>query len=116
MMLLRLLLVLGIIVLAYVGIGAGERFKGRARSTVPTGITLVEARGCRECVVAKERLDEVGAVYKVVDVADAAQYGVHSFTVPYAFVGSEKGRLTLVRRGTAVAADAELLRDATTGC
>ena len=88
----------------------GERFKGRTRSTLPAGITLVEADGCRECAAAKHRLDEVGAVYRVVDVAEADRYGIHSFTVPYAFVGTSSGELVLVRRGTAVAADADLLR------
>ena len=108
-MLIRLAILLGFLALVFVLVAVAERVRGRAATLVPPGLTLVVAPGCRECVKARSALDALGGSYTVMDPSEADRYGIHSLTVPYAFVGSGTGDLVLVRRGTSVASDAEEL-------
>ena len=111
-MLLRLAILVAFLILVFVVVAVAERLRGHAATLVPPGLTLVVSEGCRECARARTALDaEVGS-YTVMDAVEAERYGIHSLTVPYAFVGSATGELVMVRRGTSVVADAAGLADA----
>lgn len=112
-MLVRVLLVVGLVLLAHAAAHVAERFRSRGAGTIPAGLTLVVKGGCRECLHAKARLDEIGVPYVEVDVGEADVYGIRSYAVPYAFVGSSRGEALMVRRGQAVASDAAALAEAT---
>ncbi len=86
-----------------------SRRRGAVAAGVPSGLTLVVASDCSTCRRAIEALDRARAAYRIVDVGDAAGFGVRSMTVPYAFVGTEDGTVDLVRRGHAVVDDAARL-------
>jgi Glutaredoxin len=109
-MVVRMALLLVVLLAAFLAVGIAERWRGRTGSVaVPVGLTLVSSPGCRDCVVAKERFDRLGVPYREVGLDVAASLGLRTFTMPMAIVGSPAGDLVMVRRGSAVAADAEAL-------
>lgn len=108
-MILRLVLLLALIAVAWVAVGVAERWRGRRNLLVPPGLTLVTSSGCSECLNAERRFSDLGIPYTTLDVAEAGDLGVASLTVPYAVVGSGSGELRMVRRGASVAADAEIV-------
>lgn len=104
------LLILAVVVLAAIAVVAvAARVRPRGGAVVPHGLTLVVAAGCHTCERAKHAFDAIGHRYRTVDVAEAAAFGVSSYTVPYAMVGDRSGRVTMVRRGPSVVTDAVAL-------
>jgi glutaredoxin len=110
---LRLITVLVLVAVVLAGLGVVSRVRLRrpdgALGTLPPGLTLVTSSGCAECVRAAAALDDVGARYAVVDASRSSESGIETMSVPVAVVGSSKGEPLLVRRGTAIAADALIL-------
>lgn len=106
------LLRLVIVVVLAVGIVAASRQwarrSGQRSEGVPDGLTLVTSGSCSECVRAVDALDGVGATYAIVDARDCEAIGIRTMTVPVAVVG-RSGEAVMVRRGSAVAADAKRL-------
>lgn len=70
------------------------------------GLTLVTSSGCSECHRAARALDSVGVKYVVVDASESEAIGIKTMSVPVAVVGDSSGAATMVRRGTAIAAEA----------
>jgi glutaredoxin len=108
-MILRLLALAVVLVAAFAAVGAAQRWRLKPAGAVPAGLTLVTAPGCRDCVTARERFDQLGATYRVADISEAAALGVTSFTAPLAVVGSHGGDVLMVRRGSSVVADADAI-------
>lgn len=108
-MILRLLALAVVLVAAFGAVGAAQRWKLKPGAVVPAGLTLVTAPGCRDCATARERFDQLGATYQVVDVSEAAALGVTSFTAPLAVVGTSSGDVLIVRRGSSVVTDADAI-------
>lgn len=111
-MLIRALLLVGILVIAFAAVGVANRRRGRVVSLVPPGLSLVVASGCMVCGRARSALDAAGGAYRVVDVHDATRFGIAGTSVSCAFVGDAAGRVVMVRRGGTVASDARDLLEA----
>ena len=98
--------VLGVVlVLAYGGVSVASRRPGRGAHRVPSGITLIEAEGCRQCDIAKCRFDEAGVAVRVLNAQEANTRGMKTLAVPTVFVGTPDGHVSLARRGAAVLSD-----------
>lgn len=108
-MILRFLVLGVVLLLAYGGVSVASRRPGRGTHRVPPGITLIEADGCRQCDVAKRRFDEAGVAVRVLDAQDASTRGMNTLAVPTVFVGTADGRVSLVRRGSAVLSDLDAI-------
>ncbi len=111
-MIIRLVIVVALAVVLAIAMRSVSRRKGHIRSGVPLGLTLVTGSGCAECVRAVRALDAAGVEYSVVDAEAAGSIGIRTLSVPIAVVGDAHGSAVIVRRGTAVAADARRLGDA----
>lgn len=112
-MVVRLIIIGLIAALLVVGLRFWQRRRGASVRGVPTGLTLVTSSSCTECVRAVEALRSAGATYIVVDARDSAAIGIKTMSVPVAVVGNRSGEAVMVRRGTAIAADAYRLAEAT---
>lgn len=113
-MILRLLALAVVLGAAFVTVGTAQRWRLKPGVAIPAGLTLVTAPGCRDCVTARERLDQLGATYQVVDISEATALGVTGFTAPLAVVGSPSGDVLMVRRGSSVVTDADAIVAAAT--
>ena len=108
-MVIRIVVLVAVILAALAVTALAARVRPRGGAVVPHGLTLVVAAGCHTCESAKHAFDAIGHRYRTIDVAEAAAFGVSSYTVPYAMVGDRTGRVTMVRRGPAVVTDAAAL-------
>lgn len=108
-MLVRILVLAAVVLVAFALVGVAARVRPHRDAIVPHGLTLVVAAGCHTCERAKLVFDAIGHRYNTIDVAEAAAFGVSSYTVPYAMVGDRTGRVTMIRRGPAVVTDAVAL-------
>ena len=108
-MLSRIVVLAAVVLVAFAVVAVVARVRPRRDAIVPHGLTLVVAVGCHTCERAKHAFDAIGHRYRTIDVAEAAAFGVSSYTVPYAMVGDRTGRVTMIRRGPAVVTDAAAL-------
>jgi glutaredoxin len=108
-MVVRLAIIAVIALVLLLGMRYWPRRRGANMSGVPRGLTLVTSSTCTECVRAREALTQAGAEFVVVDAHDAASIGIRTMSVPVAVVGNGDGVAIMVRRGTAIAADAQRL-------
>ena len=108
-MLVRFVFVVLIVGLTMLAVRSVSRRKRSYRGGIPQGLTLVTASGCGECQRAARALDSAGVEYVVVDASESEALGIKTMSVPVAVVGDSSGAATMVRRGTAIAADASRL-------
>jgi len=108
-MLARTVVLAAVVLVALAVVAFAARVRPHRDAIVPHGLTLVVAAGCHTCERAKHAFDAIGHRYRTIDVAEAAAFGVSSYTVPYAMVGDRTGRVTMIRRGPGVVTDAVAL-------
>lgn len=99
-MITRLLVLMGLLVVAFLVVTVLERVRFRRSSPLPSGVTLVTGPNCSLCDAANRALRAAGLQPATVPVASVPGLGVRS--VPTALVVGTGGELVLRRAGRAI--------------
>jgi hypothetical protein len=95
----RIVILVGVVLVALLAVRLSERWKGRARGGLEPGLLLVTSPGCTLCIPAQRALEAAGLDYRLVDVSEVPELLVRS--VPTLFRIDASGEVIARRSGRA---------------